>query len=144
MKTYYAKKEEVKREWYLIDAQDQILGRLACKAANILSGKNKPEFTRHVDTGDNLVIINADKIKLSGSKSGQKAYYHHSGHPGGLKREDFALAMQKHPERVVEKAIKGMLPKTTLGRSMGMKLHVYAGDVHNHEAQKPKKIDINK
>lgn len=142
MKTYYAKKENVKREWLLIDASDQILGRLACQAANILRGKNKPEYTPHVDTGDNLIIVNAEKIKVSGAKEANKTYYHHSGHPGGLKKEDFELAMKKHPERVVEKAIKGMLPKNTLGRAMGMKLHVYAGEAHKHEAQKPRQIKV--
>lgn len=125
-----------------MDATDQVLGRLACQAANILRGKNKPEYTPHVDTGDNLIIVNAEKIKLSGSKATQKSYYHHSGHPGGLKKEDFELAMQKHPERVLEKAIKGMLPKNTLGRQMGMKLHVYAGEAHKHEAQKPRQIKV--
>lgn len=142
MKTYYAKKENIKRDWYVIDASDQVLGRLATFTANILRGKNKPEFTPHVDTGDNVIIINASKIKLSGNKADNKVYSHHTGHPGGLKQESFKLAMDKHPERVVEGAIKGMLPKNTLGREMGMKLHVYAGDSHNHEAQKPQLIKV--
>lgn len=142
MKTYYAKKEDVKREWLLIDASNQVLGRLASFSANILRGKNKPEYTPHVDTGDNLVIINASKVRLTGSKADQKTYAHHSGHPGGLKVESFKDAMQKHPERVLEHAIKGMLPKNTLGHEMGMKLHVYAGQNHKHEAQKPREIKL--
>ena len=142
MKTYYAKNEEVKREWLLIDATDQVLGRLATFTANILRGKNKPEYTPHVDTGDNVVIINASKVKLTGNKAEKKEYIHHSGHPGGLKTESFELAMEKHPERVIEHAVKGMLPKNTLGREMGMKLHVYAGEDHKHEAQKPRQIKV--
>lgn len=142
MKTYYAKNEEVKREWLLIDATDQVLGRLATFTANILRGKNKPEYTPHVDTGDNVVIINASKVKLTGNKAEKKEYIHHSGHPGGLKSESYELAMEKHPERVIEHAVKGMLPKNTLGREMGMKLHVYAGEDHKHEAQKPRQIKV--
>lgn len=126
----------------MIDATDQVLGRLACKAANILRGKDKPEYTPHVDTGDNLIIVNASKIKVTGNKANDKAYCHHSGHPGGLKEESFDLAMKKHPERVIENAVKGMLPKNTLGRAMGMKLHVYAGENHKHEAQKPRQIKV--
>ena len=142
MKTYYAKNEEVKREWLLIDATDQVLGRLATFTANILRGKNKPEYTPHVDTGDYVVIINASKVKLTGNKAEKKEYIHHSGHPGGLKSESYELAMEKHPERVIEHAVKGMLPKNTLGREMGMKLHVYAGEDHKHEAQKPRQIKV--
>lgn len=142
MKTFYEKKENVKHDWYLIDAKDQVLGRLATFSANILRGKNKPEYTPHVDTGDNVVIINASKIKLTGNKADKKVYSHHTGHPGGLKQEDYKQAMEKHPERVVEHAIKGMLPKNTLGRQMGMKLHVYAGSAHNHEAQKPREVKV--
>ena len=142
MKTYYAKKSDVKREWLLIDASDQVLGRLATFTADILRGKNKPEYTPHVDTGDNVVIINASKVKLTGNKAEQKEYKHHSGHPGGLKTETYKQAMEKHPERVIEHAVKGMLPKNSLGREMGMKLHVYAGADHNHEAQKPRQIKV--
>ena len=142
MKTYYAKKEDVKREWYLIDASDQVLGRLATFTANILRGKNKPEYTPHVDTGDNVVIINASKVKLTGDKAMKKSYIHHSGYPGGLKEESYEQAMEKHPERVIEHAVKGMLPKNTLGRQMGMKLHVYAGEAHNHEAQEPQQTKV--
>ena len=127
MKTYYAKPNEVAREWLLIDAQDQVLGRVASKAAHILRGKHKPTYTPHVDTGDFVVIINADKIRVTGKKLTDKEYYRHSGYPGGLKCETFEEAMEKHPERVIEHAVKGMLPKNTLGRAMAKKLKVYAG-----------------
>ena len=142
MKTYYAKPQEVEREWVLIDATDQVLGRVATKAATILKGKNKPQYTPHVDTGDFVIIINADKIRVTGTKVTSKEYYRHSGHPGGLKKETFQEAMEKHPERVIEHAVKGMLPKNTLGRAMGMKLKVYAGAEHPHVAQKPREIKI--
>ncbi|WP_421572435.1 50S ribosomal protein L13 [Slackia exigua] len=142
MKTYYAKPQEVEREWVLIDATDQVLGRVATKAATILKGKNKPQYTPHVDTGDFVIIINAEKIRVTGTKVTSKEYYRHSGHPGGLKKETFQEAMEKHPERVIEHAVKGMLPKNTLGRAMGMKLKVYAGAEHPHAAQKPREIKI--
>ena len=142
MKTYYAKPGEVEREWVLIDAEDQVLGRVASKAATILKGKHKPQYTPHVDTGDFVVIINADKIRLTGTKAAQKSYFRHSGFPGGLHEESFAEAMEKHPERVVEHAVKGMLPKNTLGRAMGKKLKVYAGPEHPHAAQKPRQIEV--
>ncbi|MCK6139304.1 50S ribosomal protein L13 [Slackia exigua] len=142
VKTYYAKPQEVEREWVLIDATDQVLGRVATKAATILKGKNKPQYTPHVDTGDFVIIINADKIRVTGTKVTSKEYYRHSGHPGGLKKETFQEAMEKHPERVIEHAVKGMLPKNTLGRAMGMKLKVYAGAEHPHAAQKPREIKI--
>ncbi|XQM00778.1 50S ribosomal protein L13 [Slackia exigua] len=142
VKTYYAKPQEVEREWVLIDATDQVLGRVATKAATILKGKNKPQYTPHVDTGDFVIIINAEKIRVTGTKVTSKEYYRHSGHPGGLKKETFQEAMEKHPERVIEHAVKGMLPKNTLGRAMGMKLKVYAGAEHPHAAQKPREIKI--
>ena len=133
MKTYYAKPNEVEREWVLIDATDQVLGRVAAKAAQILKGKHKPQYTPHVDTGDFVVIINADKIRVTGKKLTDKEYYRHSGYPGGLKCETFEEAMEKHPERVIEHAVKGMLPKNTLGRAMAKKLKVYAGAEHPHD-----------
>ena len=142
MKTFYAKPQEVEREWVLIDATDQVLGRVAAKAATILKGKHKPQYTPHVDTGDFVIIVNADKIRLTGTKATKKEYFHHTGHPGGLKRETFAEAMQKHPERVIEHAVKGMLPKNTLGRAMGKKLKVYAGAEHPHAAQQPREIKM--
>ena len=142
MKTYYAKPGEVEREWLLIDAEDQVLGRVATQAATLLKGKHKPQYTPHVDTGDFVVIVNADKIRLTGTKAAQKSYFRHSGFPGGLREETFEEAMEKHPERVVEHAVKGMLPKNTLGRAMGKKLKVYAGSEHPHAAQKPRKIEV--
>lgn len=142
MKTYYAKPGEVEREWLLIDAQDQILGRVASKAAQILRGKHKPTYTPHVDTGDFVVIVNADKIRVSGNKMTDKEYYRHSGYSGGLKCETFEEAMEKHPERVIEHAVKGMLPKNTLGRAMAKKLKVYAGAEHPHMAQQPREIKM--
>ena len=140
MKTYSAKPLEVEREWLLIDATDMVLGRLATEVASILKGKRKPQYTPHVDTGDFVIVINADKVRVTGNKAQSKEYYRHSGYPGGLKCETFAEAMQKHPERVIEHAVYGMLPKTTLGRQMGRKLKVYAGAEHPHAAQQPREI----
>lgn len=142
MKTYHAKPGEVEREWVLIDAEDQVLGRVASLAANILRGKTKPQYTPHVDVGDFVVIVNADKIRVTGNKMSGKEYFHHTGHPGGLKSETLAEAMQKHPERVIQHAVKGMLPKTTLGRAQGKKLKVYVGPDHPHAAQNPRKIEM--
>jgi len=142
VKTYYAKPHEVQREWVLIDATDQVLGRVASKAARILRGKHKPQYTAHVDTGDFVIIVNADKIRVTGTKAASKEYFRHSGYPGGLKSETFTEAMAKHPERVIEHAVKGMLPKNTLGRAMGKKLKVYTGPEHPHAAQKPREIKM--
>ena len=140
--THYAKAGEVERKWVLIDAEGQTLGRLATRAAMILRGKDKPQFTPNADTGDFVVVINADKVVLTGNKAQTKSYWRHSGYLGGLKFESYKEAMAKHPERVVEHAIKGMLPKTTLGRKQGMKLKVYAGPEHPHAAQNPVKIEL--
>lgn len=142
MKTYYAKPSEVERAWVLIDAKDQVLGRVATKAAHILKGKHKPTYTPHIDTGDFVVIINADKIRVTGNKLSAKEYFRHSGFPGGLKSETLEEAMAKHPERVIEHAVKGMLPKNTLGRAMGKKLKVYVGAEHPHMAQQPQEIKM--
>lgn len=142
MKTYYAKPNEVERAWVLIDAENQVLGRIAVEAAKILRGKNKPQYTPHVDTGDFVVIINAEKVRVTGNKATDKRYYRHSGYPGGLKSESFNEAIAKHPERVLEHAIKGMLPKNTLGRAMGKKLKVYAGPEHPHAAQNPREFKM--
>ena len=139
--TRYAKAGEVERNWVLIDAEGATLGRLATKAAMILRGKNKPQYTPNADTGDFVVIVNADTVVLTGNKADQKRYWRYSGYLGGLKFESFREAMAKHPERVVEHAVKGMLPKTTLGRAQGMKLKVYAGPEHPHAAQNPTQID---
>ena len=139
--TRYAKAGEVERNWVLIDAEGATLGRFATKAAMILRGKNKPQYTPNADTGDFVVIVNADKVVLTGNKADQKRYWRYSGYLGGLKFESFREAMAKHPERVIEHAVKGMLPKTTLGRAQGMKLKVYAGPEHPHTAQNPTQID---
>ena len=139
--TRYAKAGEVERNWVLTDAEGATLGRLATKAAMILRGKNKPQYTPNADTGDFVVIVNADKVVLTGNKADQKRYWRYSGYLGGLKFESFREAMAKHPERVIEHAVKGMLPKTTLGRAQGMKLKVYAGPEHPHAAQNPAQID---
>lgn len=142
MKTYYAKAAEVEREWLVVNATDMVLGRLASEIAKILKGKNKPTYTPHVDTGDFVIVVNAGKIRLTGNKATQKNYYSHSGYPGGLKEVSYARMLAKDPRRIVEKAVKGMLPKNTLGRKMGMKLKVYAGPEHPHQAQKPRQITL--
>jgi len=135
--TYMAKPGQVERKWYVVDAEGQTLGRLASEVASILRGKNKPTFTPHVDTGDFVIVINAEKIHLTGKKLTDKVYYRHSNHPGGLKKTTAGEMLANKPERMLELAIKGMLPKNTLGRAQGMKLHVYAGSEHKHQAQKP-------
>ncbi|MBR1754728.1 50S ribosomal protein L13 [bacterium] len=137
MKTYSAKPLEVERKWYLIDAEGEVLGRLATKIANILRGKNKPEYTPHVDTGDFVIVINAEKVVLTGKKETDKIYYHHTGFPGGLKSASVKEVREKAPERLIEKAVKGMLPHNTLGDEQFQKLKVYAGSEHPHAAQKP-------
>ena len=140
--TRYAKQGEVARNWVLIDAEGAVLGRLATQIAMILRGKNKPQFTPNSDCGDFVVVINADKVQLTGNKAAHKTYYRHSGYNGGLKAESFRVAMEKHPEQVIERAVRGMLPKTTLGRKQLTKLKVYAGPEHPHAAQNPVKIEL--
>ena len=142
MKTYHAKVGEVEREWLIIDATDLVLGRLSTRLATILKGKNKPQYTPHVDTGDFVVVINAEKIRLTGNKAETKIYYSHSGYVGGLKEVSFQRMLAKHPERIIEKAVKGMLPKNSLGRAMNRKLKVYAGPNHPHAAQQPREITL--
>ncbi len=137
MKTYSAKPLEVERKWYVIDAEGKTLGRLATVCANLLRGKTKPEYTPHVDTGDFVIVINADKIQVSGNKETDKIYYHHTMYPGGLKSISFKDLMKKDPTKAIEKAVKGMLPHNTLGAQQFTKLKVYAGAEHPHEAQKP-------
>lgn len=141
MKTFNAKREEVKRNWYLIDASDKVLGRLATEVARRLRGKHKPEYTPHVDTGDFIVIVNADKIKVTGNKLADKTYYRHSGYPGGIKSISLEKLLSSKPTRVIETAVKGMLPKNPLGRQMFRKLKVYAGDQHPHTAQQPEVLN---
>lgn len=137
MKTYSAKPLEVERKWYIIDAEGKTLGRLASLAANMLRGKHKPEYTPHIDTGDFIIVINAEKIQVTGRKETDKKYYHHTGYPGGLKSISFKDLMIKNPVAAIEKAVKGMLPHNTLGQEQFNKLKVYAGSEHPHEAQKP-------
>ena len=137
MKSFMAKTNEVERKWYVIDAEDKVLGRLATEVATILSGKNKPIYTPHVDTGDYVIIINAEKIKLTGKKLEQKNYSYHTGHPGGLKQVPYKDLIESKPEKIIELAVKGMLPKSSLGRNMIKKLKVYSGPEHKHEAQMP-------
>ncbi len=142
MKTYSAKPNEVTREWLEVDAEGKTLGRLAVEVTNLLRGKHKPEFTPHVDCGDFVVIINAEKIKVSGSKESDKVYYRHSGHPGGFKSEKLSALRERKPEAIIEKAIKGMLPHTSLGRKQFTKLKVYSGSEHPHKAQNPKQFQL--
>ena len=137
MKTFMASPAAIERKWYVVDAEGQTLGRLAAEVAKVLRGKNKPEFTPHIDTGDNVIVINAEKIKVTGKKLDQKVYYHHSDYVGGMKETTLREMMAKKPEQVIELAVKGMLPKGPLGRTMIKKLHVYAGAEHAHQAQKP-------
>lgn len=143
MKTYMAAKDSVKQYWYLVDANGKTLGRLASELAFRLRGKHKAEFTPHTDTGDFFVVVNADKIKVTGNKVQDKMYYSHSGYPGGLKSMNFERMVAHKPESILEKAVKGMLPKGPLGRAMLKKLKVYAGTEHPHSAQKPRAIDFN-
>ncbi len=142
MKTFSATPQTVKRDWYLIDATDKVLGRLATEVARRLRGKHKAEFTPHVDTGDYIVIINADKIRVTGNKEKAKTYYKHSGFIGGMKATTVEKMRIRAPERIIETAVKGMLPKNPLGRAMFRKLKVYAGPEHNHQAQQPQVLDI--
>ena len=137
MKTFMASPATIDRKWYVVDATDMTLGRLASEVAKVLRGKNKPIFTPHIDCGDNVIVINAEKIKVTGKKMDQKVYYHHSDYVGGLKEATLREKLEKKPEQVIELAVKGMLPKGPLGRQMFTKLHVYAGPEHKHEAQKP-------
>ena len=137
MKTYMASPDKIERKWYVVDAEGCTLGRLASEVAKVLRGKNKPEFTPHIDTGDYVVVVNAEKIQTTGKKMDQKIYYHHSDYVGGMKETTLREMMEKKPERVIELAVQGMLPKGPLGRQMITKLHVYAGPEHEQQAQKP-------
>ena len=142
MGTFTAKPETVVQDWYLVDATDKVLGRLATEIATRLRGKHKPEYTPHVDTGDHIVIVNAAKIRVTGDKINQKKYYRHSGYPGGIKETVLSDELENNPERVIERAVKGMLPKNSLGRAMFRKLRVYAGPDHSHQAQQPKALEF--
>ena len=142
MKTFVAKPETVKRDWYVVDVEGKTLGRLATEIASRLRGKHKPEYTPHVDTGDYIVVINAEKVAVTGKKASDKMYHAHSGFPGGIKSISFEKLIDRKPEMVIEAAVKGMLPKGPLGRAMFRKLKVYAGSEHNHAAQQPQVLDI--
>ena len=142
MKTYTAKAGEVEQGWYVVDAQDKVLGKLAAQIAVRLRGKHKPEYTPHVDTGDYVVVVNAAKVRVTGRKAESKVYYRHSGYPGGLKQTNLAKLRAARPERVLQHAVKGMLPKGPLGYAMLRKLKVYAGGTHPHSAQQPKTLEI--
>jgi large subunit ribosomal protein L13 len=142
MKTFSAKAEEVKRKWCVVDAKGKILGRLATEIARRLRGKHKAEYTPHVDTGDYIIVLNAAEIKVTGAKANDKFYHRHSSYPGGLKSESFGKLVQRRPEKIIELAVKGMLPKNSLGRDMFRKLKVYAGAEHPHAAQEPEILEI--
>ncbi|RZO76688.1 MAG: 50S ribosomal protein L13 [Litorivicinaceae bacterium] len=143
MKTISAKAETVQRSWFLIDAEGQTLGRLATEVARRLRGKHKTEYTPHVDTGDYIVVVNAEKVKVTGRKASDKKYYRHTGHPGGLKEATFTQMIERSPEKVIELAVKGMLPRNPLGRAMYRKLKVYAGQEHPHDAQQPETLTLS-
>ncbi len=142
MKTYTPKAKDIERGWYLVNAEGKTLGRLASEIAKVLRGKHKPIYTPHLDCGDYVIVINADKVGVTGRKLDQKMYYRHSGYPGGLKSISLRNQLQKHPERVLEAAVRGMLPKNRLGRKMMRKLKVYAGDSHRHQAQQPRVLEL--
>lgn len=142
MKTLSAKPESVTRDWYVVDAADKTLGRLSTEIARRLRGKHKPEYTPHVDTGDYIVVINAEKIRVTGRKATDKQYYRHTGYPGGIRSMNFEQMIERHPERVIQHSVKGMLPRGPLGRAMFKKLKVYAGDEHPHTAQQPQQLEI--
>lgn len=142
MKTYFATDEQIQRKWYIVDAKDQVLGRLATQIANYLRGKHKPEYTPHTDTGDYIIVINASKIRVTGKKERTKVYYRHSGYPGGIKETLLEELRAKHPTRVIELAVKGMVTKNPLGRAMLRKLKVYAGEDHPHVAQQPVELKL--
>lgn len=142
MKTYTATPSTIKRDWYVIDATDKVLGRLASNVAHRLRGKHKPEYTPHMDTGDYIVIVNAEKVRVTGNKETDKQYYRHSGYPGGIKQISLDKLRDKAPEKIIESAVKGMLPKGPLGRDMFRKLKVYAGPEHKHTAQQPVQLEL--
>ena len=143
MKTFMAKAEQVQRKWYIVDAEGMPLGRLASEVAKVLRGKNKPTYTPHVDTGDHVIVLNAEKVELTGKKLEQKLYRYHTGFPGGLKEVKYKHLMERRPEKAIELAVKGMLPKNSLGRAMFRKLNVYKGTEHGHEAQKPEVLTLD-
>ena len=142
MKTVSAKKETVRRDWYVVDATDKVLGRIATEIANRLRGKHNPEYTPHIDTGDYIVVVNADKVRVTGNKVTDKIYFRHTGYPGGIKETSFGKLMETYPERAIEIAVKGMMPRNKLSRAMLGKLKIYAGGEHPHTAQQPKPLEL--
>jgi large subunit ribosomal protein L13 len=142
MKSYMARPHEVERRWHLVDAQGQTLGRLATEIARLLRGKNKPQYTPHVDTGDFVVVVNAEKVVVTGKKAEQKVYYRHTGYPGGLKETSYEVMMERKPTEILRKAVRGMMPRTRLGRQQLRKLKIYAGPEHPHEAQDPQPYEV--
>jgi large subunit ribosomal protein L13 len=142
MRTFSLKASEIERKWYLVDAQGKVLGRLATELASVLRGKRKPTYTPHLDNGDNVVVINAEKVMVTGKKREQKLYYHHTGYPGGLRTNTFAELQARKPEQIVKLAVKGMLPHNRLGRQMIRKLHIYAGPEHPHNSQNPQPLEL--
>ncbi len=143
MKTFVPKLKEITRDWHVVDAEGQVLGRLASRIASILMGKEKPTYTRFLDCGDFVIVVNAEKVRLTGKKLSNKLYYRHSGYPGGLKQMNAAEVLRKHPERLIRSAVKGMLPKNKLGRKMLLKLKIYAGGDHPHQAQQPTTLSLS-
>ena len=143
MRTFIPSKDDVEKKWYLVDADGEILGRLATRIAIILRGKHKPIYSPHMDVGDRVIVVNAEKIRVTGKKAKHKRYYRHTGYPGGLKFDTYADLMSRHPERILEKAVWGMLPHNRLGRKMYKKLKVHAGSNHTHQAQKPEKLELS-
>jgi large subunit ribosomal protein L13 len=143
VKTYAVKASEIERRWWVVDATDQTLGRLATRIATLLEGKHKPTYSQHLDVGDHVVVLNAGKVKVTGDKLAQKVYYRHSNYPGGLKQENLSTLLERKPELVIERAVKGMLPQNRLGRAMFKKLKVYAGSEHPHQAQQPAPVELS-
>ena len=141
-KTYTPKADDITRQWFVVDASDKVLGRLASEIAQVLRGKRKPSFTPHADVGDHVIVINADKVRVTGNKAEAKMYYRHTGYPGGIRTTSYSAMMEKHPERILQKAVWGMLPHNKLGRSIYKKLRVYAGPEHRHQAQLPVALEI--
>ncbi len=141
-KTYLPKKDDIEKKWWIVDAQDQVLGRMATRIANVLRGKNKPGYTPFMDTGDFVIVINAEKVKVTGKKDEQKKYYHHTGYPGGIREVGYKRMQERNPDRIIKAAVKGMLPNNKLGRKMINKLKVYRGTDYKQEAQKPEKLEI--
>ena len=142
-KTFAPKGKEIRRDWFVVDATDKVLGRLATEIARILRGKHKPAYAPFIDMGDHVVVVNAEKVRITGRKSEQKRYYRHTGYPGGIRVDEYKAVLEKHPERILQKAVRGMLPHNTLGRQMFKKLRVYAGPEHKHQAQRPTQLEIS-